>query len=99
MTLGIIAPASVVENAELIDRGCSVLQSLGFRTRVAAHARSVAGTFAGCDADRAADLCEMVGSPDVDGIVCVRGGHGSLRTVLASAASLRSMPRPRPKVF
>ena len=78
--LGIVSPASVAK-AEVVARGLSALEGLGYRTRVFPHALNrIAGgsplNFAGRVEDRVADLHAAFADREVDGIVCTRGGWG-----------------------
>jgi muramoyltetrapeptide carboxypeptidase len=94
-TLGIIAPASPPPPDQL-DAGAAALERLGYRVVFGAHTRERYGHLAGRDEDRAADLQAMFAREDVDGIICARGGSGSIRLLphLDFAAI-----RARPKVF
>lgn len=75
----VVAPASPPANARMIDRGLAAVEALGFRPRLAKHARRRHGFLAGNDRDRAADLMRAFTDPKVQGIFCVRGGHGATR--------------------
>lgn len=77
-TLGIVAPASPVPPSKLAA-GVATLERWGYRVLVAPHVLDRRGHLAGRDEDRAADIREMFARPDVRGIVCARGGAGSLR--------------------
>jgi muramoyltetrapeptide carboxypeptidase len=78
-TLGICAPASPIFGRGEISRGLATLHRLGFRTKLGPHARGRHGYLAGADRDRAADLQGLFEDPEVDGIMCLRGGYGSVR--------------------
>lgn len=95
-TIGILAPASAPPNPETIDRSVEVLARLGFKARLAPHARKRWGFLAGSDRERAADLMRMFADPQVKAIVCVRGGYGTAR--LLSLLDYRAI-RARPKIF
>lgn len=77
-TLGIVAPASPV-SPEVLEKGLEAVRALGFRVVVGDHVLDRYGHLAGRDADRAADLNAMFRRDDVDGILCARGGSGSIR--------------------
>jgi muramoyltetrapeptide carboxypeptidase len=77
-TIGIIAPASP-EDKEFIDEKISNFQKLGFRIKKGKHLYSSYGYLAGNDKDRAEDLNLMFADKDIDAIVCLRGGYGSIR--------------------
>jgi muramoyltetrapeptide carboxypeptidase len=77
-TLGVIAPAGVVNPSEL-DRGMKRLDSLGFKVMPGRHVRKAYRYMAGSDRERAEDLQEMWADPNVSAVVCARGGYGTAR--------------------
>jgi muramoyltetrapeptide carboxypeptidase len=78
-TVGLIAPAGVLRSTGQLNDSVRALQRLGFRTKVGRHVMARYGFLAGTDRERAEDLMAMVTDPDVDAIVCVRGGWGCAR--------------------
>ncbi|MFA4885724.1 MAG: LD-carboxypeptidase [Desulfotomaculaceae bacterium] len=78
-TLGIIAPASPCDNSDSIDRGKKTLEDLGFRIVLAPNALKRDRYLAGTDRERIADLHKMFLDPRIDGILCLRGGYGTIR--------------------
>ena len=78
-TIGIAAPASHSAFPSALLNGRKSLEALGFRTVTAPHLSDRHGFLAGRDADRLADLEGMFADPDIQGIVCLRGGYGSVR--------------------
>jgi muramoyltetrapeptide carboxypeptidase len=100
MTLGVVAPSGPVLERSRIGRGVAALERLGFRVELAPHARDDYGYLAGRDADRADDLLAMLERDDVDGVLCLRGGYGALRTALAlDRDRLRRLADRPPKPF
>jgi muramoyltetrapeptide carboxypeptidase len=83
MTLGVAAPSSPVLERSQVTRGVARLESLGFKVVFGRHAQDSYGYLAGHDQDRAADLLDLLERDDVDGVICLRGGYGALRTALA----------------
>jgi muramoyltetrapeptide carboxypeptidase len=77
--IGIVSPASPINDPTNIDRGVRYLESLGYRTLVGAHARNVLGYLAGSDEERLSDLHTMFADKKVKAIFCVRGGYGTPR--------------------
>ncbi|SDD86692.1 S66 peptidase family protein [Sporomusa acidovorans] len=77
-TLGIIAPASP-GNRETAAAGIHWLKEQGFQVRLGLTVNQEEGYLAGADTARAADLNAMFASPDIDGIICLRGGYGTMR--------------------
>ncbi|HEQ60180.1 MAG TPA: LD-carboxypeptidase [Firmicutes bacterium] len=81
-TFGIVAPASRPNNDEALPKGKAAFEQLGFRTKVFPHVHDWhLGYLAGRDADRAADLNAAFADPEVDAIICVRGGYGCHRII------------------
>lgn len=78
-TIGIVAPASHSALPSALNNGRRSLEALGFRTVTATHLADRHGFLAGRDDDRLADLEAMFADPDIQGIVCLRGGYGSAR--------------------
>jgi muramoyltetrapeptide carboxypeptidase len=77
-TIGIAAPAGPFDR-EIFSQGLSMLESLGFRTRVSDEIFDKTGYLAGPDATRAQLVNRLFKDPEVQGIICARGGFGSLR--------------------
>lgn len=78
LTLGIVAPASAIEEAEL-ELGRAALHEMGFGTRLLPNVLKRNGHLAGTDAERAADLHEAFADPTIDAVLCARGGYGVSR--------------------
>ncbi|MDN6658864.1 MAG: LD-carboxypeptidase [Acidipropionibacterium jensenii] len=69
-------------SAESVERAVGYLEGWGLSVRVAAHilaCDSRADYLAGSDELRRADLVEAWTDPEVDAVVCVRGGYGAMR--------------------
>ena len=64
-----------------IDEAKVRLQQWGYTISEGTHARDVAGRFAGLDDDRLTDLIEALNDPQVDMILCSRGGYGLQRII------------------
>ena len=76
----IISPSGVIDPA-YIDGAVDRLRAWGYKVSVGAHARDVWGRFAGRDEDRLADIVEALRDPEVDYILCSRGGYGLQRII------------------
>ncbi len=79
MCVGVIAPASGLPSDEKIDLGLERLQKLGFKVKPAAHLRERQGFLAASDKSRLEDLHKAFDDPEVDAIMCMRGGYGTMR--------------------
>jgi muramoyltetrapeptide carboxypeptidase len=77
--IGIVAPASPPPDPTRLDLGIAALQRLGYRVKLAKHARARRGFLAGTDRERAGDLMRLFTDRAVDAILCVRGGYGAPR--------------------
>lgn len=84
----IISPSGVIA-PELISASASLLRSKGYAVTVGSHAAGSFGRFSGTEEERLADLNEALADPDIDYILCARGGYGLAqiidRVVLPSA--------------
>jgi muramoyltetrapeptide carboxypeptidase len=77
--IGLVSPASAVEDPPSINRAVRHLESLGYRVDVGPHAACTHGYLAGTDAERVSDIHAMFSDRRVRAIVCLRGGYGSPR--------------------
>jgi muramoyltetrapeptide carboxypeptidase len=75
-TVGIVAPASLIKQADL-DRGCEVLRRAGYRPFYLDSILQQDLYFAGSPERRARELEEMFVRDEVRAIVCARGGYGA----------------------
>ena len=93
-TLAILSPASATK-PELVERGVTHLQRLGYKTAVGPHALDSGPLYyAGKLEDRLQDLHTAFADPNVDGIVCTRGGWGSAELLPhLDAALIRTNPK------
>ena len=92
-TIGIAAPAGPFDR-ESFSQGLSVVESLGFRTRVCDEIFEKTGYLAGPDAMRAQLLNQLFEDPEIQGIICARGGFGSLRILpLVDFDAIRKNPK------
>jgi muramoyltetrapeptide carboxypeptidase len=94
--IGLVSPASRIADTTRIERGVRYLEGLGYRVLVGDHITRQHGYLAGTDEERTADLHAMFENPDVNAIVCVRGGYGSPR--LLPLIRYRTIAR-NPKIF
>ena len=76
----IISPSGIIDPA-YIDGATSRLRAWGYLVSEGAHARDAWGRFAGTDENRLADIIEALRDPEVDVILCARGGYGLQRII------------------
>ncbi|MGL1886872.1 MAG: LD-carboxypeptidase [Reichenbachiella sp.] len=93
-TIGLITPGSaLVGDAE--ERAVANLESLGLKVLKSSNFNERTGFIAGSDEDRIADIHEMFANPDVDAIICARGGYGTGRLLSGLDYDLiKSNPKP-----
>ncbi|MCI1748008.1 MAG: LD-carboxypeptidase [Acidipropionibacterium sp.] len=81
--VGLVGPSGP-STEQSVERAVGYLEGWGLRVRVGAHilARdSRADYLAGSDDRRRADLVDAWTDPEVDAVVCVRGGYGAMRLI------------------
>jgi len=74
----IVSPASPIE-VNKVDDVTKLLLSKGYRVRLGEHALERDWYLAGNDDQRARDLQAAFADPDVNAVLCSRGGYGSAR--------------------
>lgn len=79
--VALVAPSGVVD-PERVARGCEILRGWGLEVETAPHLLDRHGEFsylAGPDSDRAKDLQAAWLDPEIDAVLCARGGYGAQR--------------------
>ncbi|MFY0627477.1 MAG: LD-carboxypeptidase [Reichenbachiella sp.] len=94
-TIGLITPASFL-NDEALVKAKKNIEALGFKIKLSFNFNAKNGFIAGTDEQRLDDLHEMFEDPEVDGIVCARGGYGTGRILKEINYNLI---KDNPKVF
>ena len=80
MHIRIISPSGVIDPS-FIDGAATRLRAWGYIVSEGAHARDAWGRFAGTDEHRLADIVDAINDPEVDIILCSRGGYGLQRII------------------
>lgn len=62
-----------------LQEGITILESSGFKVRLASHVYDTEGYMAGKDEDRLNDLHAMLHDQEIKAVFCARGGYGILR--------------------
>ncbi|MBR1997983.1 MAG: PTS transporter subunit EIIC [Akkermansia sp.] len=78
-TIGIIGPSGTVRKEGAVDQAVEYAKSLGFNVKLGESAHAKYGYLSGTDELRARDVNTMFADPQVDAIVCTRGGYGTMR--------------------
>jgi len=95
-TIGIIAPASAAQR-KLIASGIEYLRGRGYRVKTAPNLDRGKFFLAGPDAVRLKYLEQFLCDPEIDGIICVRGGYGAIRIV--DQLNYSRLAKIRPKIL
>lgn len=77
-TIGLATPGSSITQKQL-DATVEKLEKMGYKTLFSPSVLSEYGYFAGTDRERADELMALFTNKEVDAIMCVRGGYGSIR--------------------
>ena len=78
-TVGLVATSSRI-STERIAECVKCMEDMGYKVKTAANLDTVyAGFMAGTGKERADELNKMFADPEVDAILCIRGGDGSSR--------------------
>ena len=93
-TVGMIVPASMVFETDLLDRGREQMEALGFRVKVGAHVKARYGNLAGTDRERASDINGFFSDDEVRAVVAFSGGWGTPRLLpYLDYESIRKHPK------
>lgn len=79
-TIGIVATARKLTWEEL-EPTIGLLTDAGFTVRTGQRMFGAENQFSGSDEDRAADMQRMLDDPDINAILCARGGYGTVRII------------------
>ena len=93
--IGIVAPANYTAE-DKIERAVKNIEGKGYRVKLGEGCRERWFTFAGRDEVRARDIMEFFKDEEVDAILCLRGGFGSIR--LLEYLDFEEIKR-NPKIF
>lgn len=77
-TIGVVSPASPVSK-EKVERASNKITEMGFNVVLSKNCYSKYGYLSGKDEVRAEELNNMFSNDNIDGIMCSRGGYGTLR--------------------
>lgn len=78
-TIGLIGPSGAVRTEGAVERAVEYAKGLGFQVKLGESAHARYGYLSGKDEVRARDVNAMFADPQVDAIVCTRGGYGTMR--------------------
>lgn len=78
--IGITSPAGYISPEE-IRSSVQLMESWGFNLKIGQTIGKKDFTYGGTDAERAADLQQMLDDPQIKAIMCARGGYGLVRII------------------
>lgn len=91
--VAIIAPSTPTD-ADKLRRGQEGLRSLGLQPIIFPTCHKNYGHLAGLDQERAADINRAFADPEIDGIICMKGGAGAYRLMpLLDYDAIRGNPK------
>jgi muramoyltetrapeptide carboxypeptidase len=94
MTVGLVSPASNVQEDETTQFAGDLIRSLGFKVKEGKNLYQRDQYLAGTDRQRAADINSMFADKSVDAIFCLRGGYGTPRILpLLDYKAIESNPK------
>ena len=94
-TIGIVSPSYWLEEA-ILKKTIKFFTDLDYKIKIGASNNLQWGPFAGTPQERADDLHRMFTDPDVDAVMCARGGYGANRVLPLLNYDLI---RKNPKIF
>lgn len=94
-TIGIVAPSSPVKDWKTWQKGKATLEALGFNVILGPSCyETYGGYLAGSVAQRVADIHDMFENPEIDAVMCIRGGYGAVQLLpLLNYAMIRDHPK------
>ena len=75
-TLGFAGPSGAVPDPRQVAKAQEAARQMGYRVKAGPSSSARYGYLSGDDALRARDLNQMFRDPEVDAVVCTRGGYG-----------------------
>ena len=94
-TIGIVSPSYRLEEA-ILNKTTRFFTDLGYKIEIGASNNLQWGPFAGTPQERADDIHRMFTDPNIDAIMCARGGYGANRVLPLLDYDLI---RKNPKIF
>lgn len=92
--IALVTPASEGSSPDDIAKAEAFIAAQGWQPKLMPNAKNKMGYLAGTDQERADDLNAAFKDPDIDGIICIRGGYGSMRILpLLDEKMIRRNPK------
>lgn len=78
-TIGIVSPSGAIFESEPYEIAVESMEAMGLKVKLGEFVKARYGHLAGTDQERAEEFNSMFLDPEVDGIICLRGGSGAAR--------------------
>jgi muramoyltetrapeptide carboxypeptidase len=92
--IALVAPASEGSSSDDIAKAEAFVAAQGWQPILMPNAKKKMGYLAGTDQERADDLNAAFRDTNIDGIICIRGGYGSMRILpLLDEKMIRRNPK------
>ncbi len=95
-TIGILATAGAVEEKENVLRAKKFFEAKGFKVVLSDNLFDEFRYLAGTDEQKIGAIHKFFSNPDIDAIICIRGGYGAIRLIKKLNYELI---RNNPKIF
>lgn len=95
-TIGLIGPSGAIRTAGSLEKSIALVEELGFKVKVGESCAQKYGYLSGTDDVRARDVNAMFADDEIDAIICVKGGYGTMRMLDQLDYDL---VRANPKIF
>lgn len=95
-TIGLVSPSAAIFRTNPYVVAVDALEAMGLRVKLSKHVYSRYGHLAGKDEERAEEINDMFLDPEVDAIICLRGGSGAAR--ILDKLDYRGIAK-NPKIF
>ena len=95
-TIGILATSGAIEDTESILRAKKFFETLGYNVVLSNNAFEKFHGMAGEDEKRLGELHRFFKTPEINAIICMRGGYGAIRLIKKIDYDLI---RENPKIF
>lgn len=93
-TVGVVSPASAIFTSEPYEIAEESLQAMGLKVKFGKFTKSRYGHLAGTDEERAEEFNNMFRDPEIDAVICLRGGSGAARILpLIDYDAIRQNPK------
>lgn len=93
-TVGLVAPGFAIKT-EALYLALDTLGKMGYKTYHTTRIVGNYGYFSNTDEERAKDINEMFANPEIDAILCARGGYGSTRILdMLDYELIKNNPKP-----